>query len=128
MHRPVHRKNNTHTHTHTHTHEHSVVHCGLGVGLTAGECCAERIGEQGNDLGLEPTGDGVAAKTVVRSASKISNGSRQEISEEAPLSFHQGKWPEVSRATSQPHSSFMSVLLNCSAVYSSCAPTSPMLL
>jgi hypothetical protein len=65
-------------------HRHSVVHCGLGIGLTAGKCCAERISEQGSDVGLERIGDEVAAKTVVRSASKISNGSRQEISEEAP--------------------------------------------
>ncbi len=56
-----------------HTSTHSVVHCGLGVGLTAGECCAERIGEQGNDLGLERIGNGVVAKPVVRSASNISN-------------------------------------------------------
>jgi hypothetical protein len=45
----------------------------------------------------------------------------------ATLSFHQGKWPQVSRATSQPHISSASVLLNCSAVNSSRAPASPML-
>ncbi len=69
---------------HTYIYAHSVVHCGLGIGLAAGKCCAERIGEQGSDVGLERNRDEVAAKTVVRSASKISNGSRQEISEEAP--------------------------------------------
>jgi hypothetical protein len=40
------------------------VHCGLGVGLAAGKCCAERIGEQGGDLGLERIGYGVKGKTV----------------------------------------------------------------
>jgi hypothetical protein len=59
------------------------VHCGLGIGLAAGKCCAERISEQGSDVGLERIGDGVAFKAAARSASKISNGSRQEISEEA---------------------------------------------
>jgi hypothetical protein len=32
---------NTHTDT---VNAHSVVHCGLGIGLAAGKCCAERIG------------------------------------------------------------------------------------
>jgi hypothetical protein len=44
------------------------VHCGLGIGLAAGKCCAERISEQGGDVGLERTED-VTAKTVARSAS-----------------------------------------------------------
>ena len=60
-------------HTSTHMHRHSVVHCGLGIGLTAGKCCAERISEQGGDVGLERKGDGVAFKAAARSASKISN-------------------------------------------------------
>jgi hypothetical protein len=51
-----------HTSTVAHMHRHSVVHCGLGIGLTAGKCCAERISEQGGDFGLERTGDGVAGK------------------------------------------------------------------
>jgi hypothetical protein len=58
---------------HSSTHMHLVVrHCGLGIGLAAGKCCAERISEQGGDVGLERKGDGVAVKSVA-SASKISN-------------------------------------------------------
>jgi hypothetical protein len=29
--------------THPHRDAHLVVHCGLGIGLAAGKCCAERI-------------------------------------------------------------------------------------
>ncbi len=43
------------------------------------------------------------------------------------LSFHQSKWPGVSNPTSRPHSSFASVLLNCSAASSSRAPALPIL-
>jgi hypothetical protein len=66
------------------------VHCGLGVGLTAGECCTERISKQGIDVSLERIGDGVAAKTVVKSASKISNevlSAQDKISQSKHHSF-----------------------------------------
>jgi hypothetical protein len=42
---------------------HLVVHCGLGIGLAAGKCCAERIREQGGDVGLQRMRNGVAVKT-----------------------------------------------------------------
>ncbi len=67
------------------------MHCGLRIGFAAGKCCAERIGEEGGDFGLERFGHGVMVKTVARSVSlddyekhnkKFS--SRQEISKQAP--------------------------------------------
>ena len=42
---------------------HLVVHCGLGIGLAAGKCCAERIHEQGGDFSLQRIGNGVVVKT-----------------------------------------------------------------
>jgi hypothetical protein len=59
-------------HTHTHTQAHLIVHCGLGIGLATGKCLrAERIGEQGGDVGYKRIGNGVAAKTVARFGSGL---------------------------------------------------------
>jgi hypothetical protein len=50
---------------------HLVAHCGLGIGLAAGKCCAERISEQGEDFVHEGIGDVVLVKTVSKSALRI---------------------------------------------------------
>jgi hypothetical protein len=42
------------------------VHCGLGIGLAAGKCSAERISEQGSDVRQKRIGDAIAEKSVAR--------------------------------------------------------------
>jgi hypothetical protein len=79
---------------------HLVVHCGLGIGLAAGKCCAERIREQGGDFSLQLMGNGVVFKAAARSALKISNPGNDVLPARDKKSQrkHLPAWPGLSQS------------------------------